>query len=143
MENEHELSYESLTKVYLGSYEDYKSVGAEVEPLEPRIAAIKGYRGGSGGGERLWDELYSLETSMEDVEGCLWCRGLYGAKGKDVANFRTKKWIVVFVRSLKEKWVHVLDMQVMLHDKRIVMQVTLHYEAIVMQVTLHDKRIVM
>nr|GEV35015.1 hypothetical protein [Tanacetum cinerariifolium] len=36
-----------------------------------------------------------------------------------------------------------LEMQVTLHDKRIVMQVTLHYEAIVMQVTLHDKRIVM
>nr|GEX94428.1 copia protein [Tanacetum cinerariifolium] len=41
------------------------------------------------------------------------------------------------------RWVRVLDMQVTLHDKRIVMQVTLHYEAIVMQVTLHDKRIVM
>nr|GEV53286.1 hypothetical protein [Tanacetum cinerariifolium] len=41
------------------------------------------------------------------------------------------------------RWVCVLDMQVTLHDKRIVMQVTLHYEAIVMQVTLHDKRIVM
>nr|GEV14382.1 putative reverse transcriptase domain-containing protein [Tanacetum cinerariifolium] len=39
--------------------------------------------------------------------------------------------------------VRVLDMQVTLHDRRIVMQVTLHYEAIVMQVTLHDKRIVM
>ncbi|GJU60494.1 hypothetical protein Tco_1238260 [Tanacetum coccineum] len=31
MENEHELSYETLTKVYLGSYEHYKSVVAEVE----------------------------------------------------------------------------------------------------------------
>nr|GEV88018.1 hypothetical protein [Tanacetum cinerariifolium] len=41
------------------------------------------------------------------------------------------------------RWVRVLDMQVTLHDKRIVMQVTLHYEAIVMQVTLHNKRIVM
>ncbi|GKA76911.1 hypothetical protein Tco_0783372 [Tanacetum coccineum] len=63
MENEHELSYETLTRVYLGSYEHYKSVGAEVESLEPglrflnffndpriireqRIAAYKGYRGG-------------------------------------------------------------------------------------------------
>ncbi|GJX28732.1 uncharacterized mitochondrial protein-like protein, partial [Tanacetum coccineum] len=35
MENEHELSYETLTRVYLGSYEHYKSVGAEVESLEP------------------------------------------------------------------------------------------------------------
>nr|GEY10201.1 putative reverse transcriptase domain, ribonuclease H-like domain protein [Tanacetum cinerariifolium] len=35
MENEHELSYETLTRVYLRSYEHYKSVGAEVELLEP------------------------------------------------------------------------------------------------------------
>nr|GEY08932.1 hypothetical protein [Tanacetum cinerariifolium] len=28
----------------------------------------------------------------------------------------------------KVKWVRVLDMQVTLHDRRIVMQVTLHYE---------------
>ncbi|GJZ05579.1 putative ribonuclease H-like domain-containing protein [Tanacetum coccineum] len=35
MENEHELSYETLTRVYLGSYEHYKSVGAEVEHPEP------------------------------------------------------------------------------------------------------------
>ena len=35
MENEHELSYETLTRVYLGSYEHYKGVGVEVEPLEP------------------------------------------------------------------------------------------------------------
>nr|GEW01735.1 hypothetical protein [Tanacetum cinerariifolium] len=45
--------------------------------------------------------------------------------------------------SAEVRWVRVLDMQVTLHDKRIVMQVTLHYEAIVMQVTLHAKRIVM
>nr|GEU45575.1 hypothetical protein [Tanacetum cinerariifolium] len=36
MENEHELSYETFTIVYLRSYEHYKSVGAEVELLEPR-----------------------------------------------------------------------------------------------------------
>ncbi|GKA92031.1 hypothetical protein Tco_0813956 [Tanacetum coccineum] len=35
MENEHELSYETLTRVYLGSYEHYKGVVAEVEHLEP------------------------------------------------------------------------------------------------------------
>ncbi|GKB79781.1 hypothetical protein Tco_0946676 [Tanacetum coccineum] len=34
MENEHELSYETLTRVYLGSYEHYKSVGAELEHPE-------------------------------------------------------------------------------------------------------------
>nr|GEW37899.1 retrovirus-related Pol polyprotein from transposon TNT 1-94 [Tanacetum cinerariifolium] len=70
MENEQELRYETFTRVYLGSYEHYKGVGAEVELLEPgielqgskmvemdffndpriireqRIAAYKGYRGG-------------------------------------------------------------------------------------------------
>ncbi|GKE52787.1 hypothetical protein Tco_1487943 [Tanacetum coccineum] len=35
MENEHELSYETLTRVYLGSYEHYKGVGAEVEHSKP------------------------------------------------------------------------------------------------------------
>ncbi|GJW58186.1 hypothetical protein Tco_0104917 [Tanacetum coccineum] len=35
MENEHILSYETLTRVYLGSYEHYKSVEAEVEHPEP------------------------------------------------------------------------------------------------------------
>nr|GEU34536.1 ribonuclease H-like domain-containing protein [Tanacetum cinerariifolium] len=83
---------------------------------------------------QVFDAAAELETSMEDVEGCLWYRGLYGAKGRDVAILKTKRWIVV-------RWVLVLDMQVTLHDKRIVMQVTLHYEAIVMQVRLHDKRI--
>nr|GEV87547.1 hypothetical protein [Tanacetum cinerariifolium] len=37
MENEHELSYETLTRVYLGEYEHYKSVAAGLEPLEPRF----------------------------------------------------------------------------------------------------------
>nr|GEV32964.1 hypothetical protein [Tanacetum cinerariifolium] len=138
-----------------GSYEDYKRVGAEVEPLEPGFefddqewVEIETFSFDLLGSslsklllvlrvieEEVGDE---LETNMEDVEGCLWCRDFHGAKGRDVAIFRTKKWIVVLVR-----WVRVLDMQVTLHDKRIVMQVTLHYEAIVMQVTLHDKRIVM
>ncbi|GJX99151.1 hypothetical protein Tco_0356170 [Tanacetum coccineum] len=35
MENEHELSYETLTRVYLGSYEHYKGVLAEVEHSNP------------------------------------------------------------------------------------------------------------
>nr|GEY50168.1 putative nucleotidyltransferase, ribonuclease H [Tanacetum cinerariifolium] len=93
--------------------------------------------------EEVGDE---LETSMENVEECLWWRGLYGEEGRDVALLTTKRWIVVLVSRLWVKGVRcmrVLDMQVTLHDKRIVMQVTLHYEAIVMQVTLHDKRIVM
>nr|GEZ27874.1 hypothetical protein [Tanacetum cinerariifolium] len=67
MENEHELSYETLTRLYLRSYEHYKSVGSEVELLEPgfelqgskmvemgqfriirekSISSYKGYRGG-------------------------------------------------------------------------------------------------
>ncbi|GJW06062.1 hypothetical protein Tco_1568485 [Tanacetum coccineum] len=37
MENEHELTYETLTRVYLGSYEYYKSVEAEVEHPKPRF----------------------------------------------------------------------------------------------------------
>nr|GEZ18885.1 hypothetical protein [Tanacetum cinerariifolium] len=49
----------------------------------------------------------------------------------------------VVVLVIEVIWLRVLDMQVMFHEKRIVMRVTLHYEAIVMQVTLHDKRIVM
>ncbi|GJS47711.1 hypothetical protein Tco_0597832 [Tanacetum coccineum] len=35
MENEHELTYETLKRVYLGSYEHFKSVEAEVEHPEP------------------------------------------------------------------------------------------------------------
>nr|GEU51504.1 hypothetical protein [Tanacetum cinerariifolium] len=35
MENKHELSYKTLKRVYLGSYEHYKGVGAEVELLKP------------------------------------------------------------------------------------------------------------
>nr|GEY96037.1 hypothetical protein [Tanacetum cinerariifolium] len=91
MKNEHELSYETLTRVYLGSYEHYKSVGEELELLEPAfelqgsrmvemgqfriflekiIAAIKGYRGGrhvSGledDEEGLYDVLFKLESSL-------------------------------------------------------------------------------
>nr|GEW21114.1 hypothetical protein [Tanacetum cinerariifolium] len=39
MENEHELSYETLTRVYLGSYEHYKSVGAEMEQQGDDVAS--------------------------------------------------------------------------------------------------------
>nr|GEW41533.1 hypothetical protein [Tanacetum cinerariifolium] len=67
MEHELELSYKTLTRVYLGSYEPYKGVGAEVELLEhgfelqgskmvemgqfgiireQSISSYKGYRGG-------------------------------------------------------------------------------------------------
>nr|GEV90898.1 retrovirus-related Pol polyprotein from transposon TNT 1-94 [Tanacetum cinerariifolium] len=117
MENEHELSYETLTRVYLRSYEHYKSVGAEVKLLEPRfelddqewveIGTFSFDLLGSSLSkgllllriikEEVGDE---LETSMEDVEGCLWCHGLYGEEERDVAILKTNRWIVVLVRSL-------------------------------------------
>ncbi|GKD72095.1 hypothetical protein Tco_1330377 [Tanacetum coccineum] len=61
MENEHELSYETLTRVYLGSYEHYKSVGAEVEHSEPGRGHVGGLEDDE---ERLCDELHKLETSF-------------------------------------------------------------------------------
>nr|GEW84807.1 hypothetical protein [Tanacetum cinerariifolium] len=94
MENEHELSYETLTRVYLGSYEHYKGVGAEVKLLEPgfelqgskmvemdffndpriireqRIAAYKGYRGGGVvqiGMKTLWEEGHDEDELYRDV----------------------------------------------------------------------------
>ncbi|GJU04641.1 hypothetical protein Tco_0400531 [Tanacetum coccineum] len=42
MENEHELGYETLTRVYLGSYEHYKGVGEEVEHPELGSYGSKG-----------------------------------------------------------------------------------------------------
>ncbi|GKB20660.1 hypothetical protein Tco_0854583, partial [Tanacetum coccineum] len=49
--------------------------------IEQRIAAMMGYRGGSGGcfemkgleddEEGLYDELHKLETSFDVLEGCL------------------------------------------------------------------------
>ncbi|GJU24307.1 hypothetical protein Tco_1162928 [Tanacetum coccineum] len=94
MENEHELSYETLTRVYLGSYEHYKGVVAEVEHSKPgfelqgakmvetgrflnffndpriireqRIAAYKGYRGGG----HMGDDVESLGAVLER----LWCK---------------------------------------------------------------------
>ncbi|GKA97595.1 DNA-directed DNA polymerase, partial [Tanacetum coccineum] len=112
MENEHELSYETLTRVYLGSYEHYKGVVAEVEHSKPgfelqgakmvetgrlrflnffndpriireqRIAAYKGYRGGDVGG---------LGDSLNVLDGVVWCRGCCGRKRGDVASFETKR----------------------------------------------------
>nr|GEU96217.1 hypothetical protein [Tanacetum cinerariifolium] len=64
----------------------------------------------------------------------------------DIVNIFVHDHVNSACKTVNAKWVRVLDMQVTLHDRRIViivMQVTLHYESIVMQVTLHDKRIVM
>ncbi|GKA51062.1 hypothetical protein Tco_0744258 [Tanacetum coccineum] len=81
MENEHELSYETLTRVYLGSYEHYKSVGAEVEHPEPGL-------GNMGGDlERLGAVLDESWFKVE-VCGSVYGGGLaaadYGVKGKHV-----------------------------------------------------------
>nr|GEW01526.1 hypothetical protein [Tanacetum cinerariifolium] len=48
---------------------------------------------------KSYDRYAKLETSMEDVEGCLWCRGLYGEEGRDVAILKTKRWILVLYQS--------------------------------------------
>ncbi|GJR98991.1 hypothetical protein Tco_0271165 [Tanacetum coccineum] len=95
MENEHELSYETLTRVYLGSYEHYKGVVAGLRFLnffndpriirEQRIAAYNGYRRGRhmeklgpdvGG---LENELYKLVCKVEEDEGHI---GVFGVATK-------------------------------------------------------------
>nr|GEW33448.1 copia protein [Tanacetum cinerariifolium] len=129
MENEHELSYETLKRVYLGSYEHYKSVGAGVELLEPGVELD----------DQEWVEMGSflfIRLEMRVYGGDM---EVYDSRIGEV--FKMVKEVVVLV--IKVRWVCVLDMQVTLHDKRIVLQVMLHYEAIVMQVTLHDKIVVM
>ncbi|GKC01413.1 hypothetical protein Tco_0987549 [Tanacetum coccineum] len=92
MENKHELSYETLTRVYLGSYEHYKGVVAEVEHSKPgfelqgskmvemghfgiireqRIAAYNGYEireWGMKKNEVLW--LLFIGAVLER----LWCK---------------------------------------------------------------------
>nr|GEV79298.1 hypothetical protein [Tanacetum cinerariifolium] len=117
MEHEHELSYKNLTRVYLRLNEHYKSVGAELKLLEPGFELD----------DQEWVEIETfsfdlirsslsiellllrvieeevgdeLETGMEDVEGCLWCRDLYREEERDVAILKTKRWIVVLVSSL-------------------------------------------
>ncbi|GJR26787.1 hypothetical protein Tco_1103019 [Tanacetum coccineum] len=89
MENEHELGYETLTRVYLGSYEHYKGVVAEVEHSKPgfelqgakmvemgrfgiireqRIAAYKGYRGGGNMG----DDCGESKGLVSETYGARW-----------------------------------------------------------------------
>ncbi|GJY37711.1 hypothetical protein Tco_0424075 [Tanacetum coccineum] len=105
MENEHELSYETLTRVYLGSYEHYKGVLSEVEHSKPGfelqcskmvemgrfriiweqiIAAYKGYRGGDSGN---WS-IRCIGTRY-GVSGLL---GV-GSKNKIFHNFLGLVWI--------------------------------------------------
>nr|GEV65907.1 hypothetical protein [Tanacetum cinerariifolium] len=144
MENEHELSYETLTKKILRSYEHYKSVGAEVKLLEPRFTS-RGYGMSFIGYKlawRMWNEVCGAAAFMEKKKemwpflgprmDCGAYKQLMGEGGKMGA--------CVMQVTLHDKRI---VMQVTLHYEAIVMQVTLHYEAIVMQVTLHDTRIVM
>ncbi|GJZ72767.1 hypothetical protein Tco_0636913 [Tanacetum coccineum] len=68
MENEHELSYETLTRVYLGSYEHYKRVGAEVEHPKPgfELQGAKMEIDTDVGG--LWCELGGLESRLKVLD---------------------------------------------------------------------------
>ncbi|GJY28142.1 hypothetical protein Tco_0403909 [Tanacetum coccineum] len=68
MENEHELSYETLTRVYLGSYEHYKGVVAEVEYSKPgfELQGAKMVETGSYGSKGL------LPYGFEKEE--MWCK---------------------------------------------------------------------
>nr|GEW97265.1 hypothetical protein [Tanacetum cinerariifolium] len=80
MENEHELSYETLPRVYLGSYEHYKSVGSEVELLELEFElkdqgwwkwvnsgsiSNRHVRGLEDDKECLYDLLFNIESSLD------------------------------------------------------------------------------
>nr|GEV42918.1 hypothetical protein [Tanacetum cinerariifolium] len=109
--------------------------------------------------ERLWDDLYGLELAWRmwkvirgvaafmEQNGKMWpflgprnvSRTCIKDYNQDLIGCLSKNGSKM---SKQVRWVRVLDMQVTLHDKRIVMQVSLHYEATVMQVTLHYKRIV-
>ncbi|GJT74096.1 hypothetical protein Tco_1040821 [Tanacetum coccineum] len=97
MENEHELSYKILTRVYLGSYEHYKGVGAEVEHSKPgfELQGAKMVETGKGplrlkvclksemghvyklgrDVEKLVDVVYKLGSSFGEVFGIGVCRG--------------------------------------------------------------------
>ncbi|GJZ59829.1 hypothetical protein Tco_0615645 [Tanacetum coccineum] len=69
MENEHELSYETLTRVYLGSYEHYKSVEAEVEHPEPgfELQGAKMVEIGSYGAENANEVLVTKGALQSEV----------------------------------------------------------------------------
>ncbi|GJU96684.1 hypothetical protein Tco_1321440 [Tanacetum coccineum] len=83
MENEHELGYETLTRVYLGSYEHYKGVVAGLrfstffnDPRiiwEQRIAAYKGYRGGVSGQMTHYVASLTLDNAISCVMQGAFC----------------------------------------------------------------------
>ncbi|GJU32088.1 hypothetical protein Tco_1175677 [Tanacetum coccineum] len=106
MENEHELSYKTLTRVYVGSYENHKGVvaGSLRIHIEQRIAAMMGYRGGSGGCfEMKEDDVLRLCDEYEglwrlDKQGGRFWKGFEAAarikpQGDDVALFRAMEWL--------------------------------------------------
>ncbi|GJZ36618.1 hypothetical protein Tco_0582809 [Tanacetum coccineum] len=87
MENEHELTYETLTRVYLGSYKHYKSVEAEVENLEPGFE-LQGAKMVEMGRFRLkWWMVLLLVTAVLDK------------KGGDVAQFGAKEGKIFVVEA--------------------------------------------
>ncbi|GJR34098.1 hypothetical protein Tco_1209782 [Tanacetum coccineum] len=70
MENEHELSYETLTRVYLGSYEHYKGVVAEVEHSKPGFE-LQGAKMGKSNRRRrflLDDRSFQIEEDSDELE---------------------------------------------------------------------------
>ncbi|GJY06378.1 hypothetical protein Tco_0373432 [Tanacetum coccineum] len=77
MENEPELSYETLTRVYLGSYEHYKGVVSGESNLRGQGSLMTklGNMGGDVG--KIWDEV-RICLAMQGLEGC-W-RGLDGSR---------------------------------------------------------------
>nr|GEX81210.1 hypothetical protein [Tanacetum cinerariifolium] len=119
MENEHELSYETLTRVYLGSYEHYKSVGAGVEPLElgfelddqewvesgtfsfelieQRFASIMGYikkKWGISKNERcslLFRVVWDLGGQADLVAKLRTCGGVYKRSRERCGHFKDQK----------------------------------------------------
>ncbi|GJV96848.1 hypothetical protein Tco_1548425 [Tanacetum coccineum] len=94
MENEHELSYETLTRVYLGSDEHYKGVVAEVEYLEPgfELQGAKMVEMGSYGRKVLMP--YGFER------GYGWCEFEWRYKGAIYSQLE--------MRRLRKPWVLLL-----------------------------------
>ncbi|GKE30551.1 hypothetical protein Tco_1445935, partial [Tanacetum coccineum] len=119
MENEHELSYETLTRVYLGSYEHYKSVGAEVEYLEPgfELQGAKMVEMGrhmehlEGDVGSLYDEFLRLKASLDVLFVPCYAAAEMSHQGGHVASIWTKgklKQVGKLLRRVKELVMEVL-----------------------------------
>nr|GEV85012.1 hypothetical protein [Tanacetum cinerariifolium] len=124
MENEHELSYETLTRVYLGSYEHYTSVREEVELLEPEFElqgsrmvvnsgsiSTRHIRGLEDDEEGLYDVLFKLESRLD----VLFCPCDAAAKDRRKGNHvGHKKYPLVpwggAMRKVKIKKTHIVGM---------------------------------